>query len=73
MPNLTFFICAGIAACSCLAAFMVRKEDRLRQNTEESGLLGSDTSTIVEDDFVIDGLSIGNPKRTSSNSIPFVH
>lgn len=25
MPNLTFFICAAIAGCSCLSAFLVQE------------------------------------------------
>lgn len=71
MPSLTFFVCAGVAACSCLAALMVRKKDHSHHNLisgEEDGLLcnGSDAPQIVDEE--VDTLSITQHDKKSTNS-----
>lgn len=43
MPNLTFFLCAGIAGCSFLSAFLVRKATESESDEIES-LLHQDLS-----------------------------
>ncbi|KAL9547981.1 hypothetical protein MBANPS3_005897 [Mucor bainieri] len=47
MPNLTFFVCAFIAGCSCLAAFMVRQRTTRIDDTLEEGSLitGADSDS----------------------------
>jgi hypothetical protein len=78
MPNLTFFVCAGIAACSCLAAFMVRKQSRQSLGSfvdESAGLLDNYSAIVDQDEFITDSLSIGNRNNNNNdnNNIPFVH